>query len=112
MVLERIDEDSLESIVAFKPQSSIGDKVSQCIYQSEDDEAWPSHARILLNVHDALVGIARKDQTKTALAICKRYAELPIMVQGEPLIIPADTKISVAGEDGIHRWSTLQEVHL
>jgi len=112
MVLERIDEDSLESIVAFKPQSSIGDKVSQVIYQSHSDEQWPRHARILLNVHDALIGIARADVTKTALAICKRYAESPIMVRGEPLIIPADTKISVPGEDGIHRWSTLKEVHL
>jgi DNA polymerase I-like protein with 3'-5' exonuclease and polymerase domains len=111
-VLERIDENSLESIVAFKPQSSIGDKVSSVIYLSESDDNWPRHARILLNVHDALVGIARKDVTKTALSICKRYAEAPIMVRGEPLIIPADCKISVAGEDGVHRWSTLKEVHL
>ena len=112
MVLERIDDAALESIVAFKPQSSIGDKVSSVIYQSEDDDKWPRHARILLNVHDALVGIARADCTKTALAICKHYAESPIMVRGEPLIIPADTKISVPGEDGVHRWSTLKEVHL
>jgi uracil-DNA glycosylase family 4 len=111
-VLERIDENSLESIVAFKPQSSIGDKVSSVIYLSESDDNWPRHARILLNVHDALVGIARKDVTKTALSICKRYAEAPIMVRGEPLIIPADCTISVAGEDGVHRWSTLKEVHL
>lgn len=112
MVLERIDENALESIVAFKPQSSIGDKVSSVIYQSESDDKWPRHARILLNVHDALVGIAREDVAKTALSICKRYAESPIMVRGEPLIIPADCKMSVPGEDGIHRWSTLKEVHI
>lgn len=112
MVLERIDENSLESIVAFKPQSSIGDKVSSVIYQSESDDDWPRHARILLNVHDALVGIAREDVAKTALAICKRYAESPIMVRGEPLIVPADCKLSVPGPDGVHRWSTLKEVIL
>lgn len=112
LVLERIDEDALESIVAFRPQSSIGDKVSQCIYRCHEHDAWPSHSRALLNVHDALVGISRRDQTKTALKLAISIVEEPIMVDGEPLIIPAEGKISVPGEDGVHRWSTLQGVQL
>lgn len=112
LILERITEESLESIIAFKPQSSIGDKVTQVIYQAHEDEAWPRRARIALNVHDAVVGLAHKDDAKRALAICVRYAEMPIMVRGEPMIIPADPKISVPGEDGVHRWSTLKGVTL
>lgn len=106
-IMERIDDNALESIVAFRPQSTIGDKVSQTIYKCHEHDAWPSHARVLLNVHDALVGIARKDQTKSALKLAMTIAEEPIMVHGEPLIIPAEGKISVPGEDGVHRWSTL-----
>ena len=111
-IMERLDEEALESIVAFKPQSTIGEKVGQVIYQCHEDSRWPSHARVVLNVHDALIGIARKDQTKTALRIAIEHAEKPIWVRGEPLIIPAEGKISVPGEDGIHRWSTLKKVKL
>ena len=44
----------------------------------------------------------------------KKHAEEPIkFTNGAPdLIIPADCKISHAGEDGIHRWSTLKDIVL
>lgn len=109
-IMERIEGDALDSIIAFKPQSSIGDKVCQVIYKSHEDDKWPSHARIAINVHDALIVLARQDQIKSALAIMKKYAEEPIMVRGEPLIIPAETKVSVPDEHGVHRWSQLKDV--
>lgn len=99
-VIQRIDDEVLASIVAFFPQSTLGDKVVQVWYQSEEDPEWPDDARICLNIHDALVCQASPKTIKTALRIMKRYAESPIMIQdawhgkAEPLIIPADCKIS------------------
>lgn len=112
-VMERLTEEAMESIVAFKPQSTIGDKVSQVIYQSQEDDKWDRRKeRICLNIHDALVGLATEKRAKTCLQIMKKYAEQPIMVRGEPLIIPADMGISQADESGLHRWSSIKKVKL
>lgn len=108
----RLNDEALDSIIAFKPQSTIGDKVKQIIYQCHDDPHWPHDAAIRLNVHDALIGLAPKKKAVKCLRIMKRYAEQPLTVNGMPLIIPADCKISVAGEDGKHRWSTLMKIDI
>lgn len=100
--LERLDgDDALASIVAFRPQSTIGDKVSQVWYQSHEDPRWDhSKAKIRINIHDALYGVATPDFVKTAMSIVKAYAEKPIMVTSivshktEPMIVPADFKWS------------------
>jgi len=68
--------------------------------------------RICLNVHDALVGLATKDRAMKCLKIMKKYAEEPIMVRGEQLIIPADLAMSVADEKGLHRWSNLKKIKI
>jgi hypothetical protein len=102
-VVQRLDDDVLKSIVAFYPQSTIGDKVVRTWYQCHEDDDWPTgHARIGIDVHDNLVGIAVPKVAKTCLQIMKKYAEEPIMIQdawgrrpAEPLSIPAETKISV-----------------
>jgi uracil-DNA glycosylase family 4 len=78
-IMERLTDESLESIVAFKPQSTIGDKVSQVIYQCHEDDEWDvKKERICLNVHDALVGLATKERAKKCLAIMKKWAETPL----------------------------------
>lgn len=112
VIMQRIDEAAFESIVAFRPQSTIGDKVCQVWYQSESDERWPEHCRIALNIHDALICHGPLSKIKTCLAIMKEHAESPILIKGEQLIIPADLKMSVADETGEHRWSTLKKVTL
>lgn len=116
-ILERIDPDNLGNLVAFIPQSTIGDKVKKVWYQCHEDPEWDmAKMRIKLNIHDALIGIATPDKVKTALKIAKKYAEAPIMIEDiyrkkvEPLIIPADVKISEPDEFGLHRWSTLKKV--
>jgi DNA polymerase I-like protein with 3'-5' exonuclease and polymerase domains len=109
-ILERITPEALESIVAFKPQSTLGDHVVRVMYRAEQDDAWPLYARMWLNIHDALIAIAPLDKLKTCLRIMKRYAEEPIIINGEPLIIPADVAISQPDEKGIHRWSTLKKL--
>lgn len=131
-VIQRIDEDVLKSIVAFYPQSTIGDKITQVWYQSEEDDEWPDQARVAIDVHDNLVAISAPQRVaKTALRIMKKYAESPIMIQDawkkkkhEPLIIPAECKISypsswdddekkfVPDKNGLHRWSNMEKVQI
>ena len=100
IILERIDDNSLDSIIAFRPQSTIGDKVSRVIYQSMEDDKWPFWARLSLNIHDALICLAHEDKMKTCLSIMRKYAEEPIIwpsiVTGEmcELIIPAEMKVT------------------
>lgn len=140
-VIQRLDDDALASIVAFYPQSTIGDKITQVWYQSEEDDKWPADARIAIDVHDNLVGMASRKTWKTALSICIKYAESPIMIQPTlwdgkpainrkpiPLIVPAEGKVSygvrgeldkktgkikyVEDEKGEHRWAFLKKVKL
>jgi len=106
-ISERLDGDGvLDSIVAFRPQSTIGDKVQRVWAQCHEDDRWDMNkARICMNVHDALWGIATKSFAKTALKIMKEYAEEPIPItsivsgKSRQLIIPADCKISDTTND-------------
>jgi uracil-DNA glycosylase len=115
IVLERLEKSKImDSIIAFKPQSTIGDKTQRVWYQCHEDPRWDKNkARIALNVHDALYGIATPEYAATALSIMKKYAEEPIMVQRTkdkvivPMIIPADCKMSKADASGFHRMSNL-----
>jgi len=109
--LEQITEDSFDSVIAFVPQSTIGDKVSQVIYQSEDDERWPKDARIWMNIHDALIALHRPEDKEVVQQVMKEHAESPIIIKGEPVTILTDLKESVADEQGVHRWSTLIEIN-
>ena len=130
-VIQRLDDDVMDSIIAFYPQSTIGDKVVQVWYQSESDDDWPLDARICLDVHDNLVAIAAPGKSiKSALAIMKKYAEQPIMVQDAwnnpaiPVVIQAELKQSyptvfdssknafVEDTKGLHRWSHMKDVTL
>lgn len=118
ILLERYDEEALKAIVAFYPQSTIGDKVSRCIYLCESDPDWPSErARIALNIHDALIAIHDLEVGDTVRRIMKKHAEEPIIIKGydgvtRELIIPCDLKASVPDEHGVHRWSTLEKVYV
>jgi DNA polymerase len=129
-VLQPVDDEVSKSVVAFYPQSTIGDKVVQVWYQAEEDDDWPKgHARVAINVHDNLVGIAETKYAKVALRILKKYAESPLLIQdawgrrpAEPLSIGADCKISyptswdektkrfVEDAKGLHRWSNMKSV--
>lgn len=130
-VLQAIDDDVLKSVIAFYPQSTIGDKITQVWYRSAEDDNWPNGARIAIDVHDNLVAIANPKVAKTALRVLKKYAESPIYIQdawgrrkAEPLSIAAECKISVpsswddktkrfvANPKGLHRWSNMGVVHV
>jgi uracil-DNA glycosylase family 4 len=108
--LERFTEESFDSCIAFVPQSTIGDKVASVIYLCHDDPEWPSDARMVLNIHDALIAIHRPDDAECIQRLMKKHAEEPIMIRAEPITIFTDIKASVPDSMGIHRWSTLREV--
>ena len=114
-MMERISPESMESLVAFKPQSSAGDHIIRVMYQSEDDPRWPHNSRIWMNIHDALIVLAPLDKVELCLSIMKKYAEQPIYIRPDinpPLIVPADTKIAVPDDKGIIRWSTMKKHHV
>lgn len=110
ILLERFGDEALESVVAFKPQSTIGDKVCRVIRQCENDVRWPKDARIALNVHDALIALAPLTNWKRVAQLMVHYAEEPLLLNGEQLIIPADIGLSQADETGLHRWSTIKKI--
>lgn len=142
-VIQRLDDDLLDSLIANYPQSTVGDKVVRVWYQCAEDRDWPTgRARIAIDVHDNLVGIAEPRVAKTCLRIMKKYAEEPLTIQDiyknkpEQLIIPAELKIStptlwnpkakvdwqgkkmkqpgafVCDSHGLHRWAHMEVVHL
>lgn len=118
ILLSRLDTDeALDSIVAFEPQSSIGDKVCQVIYQAHEDKDWPRSSRgleaaVTLNIHDALIAIARLEDMQGVARILYKYATSPIVVRNQELSIPAEIGLSQPDELGIHRWSTIKKVKM
>lgn len=109
----RMDDEALKSIVAFRPQSTIGDHILRVWRKSQTDDSWPKqHARIMLNNHDALIAMVLIERAMDALRIMVKHAEEPIIVRPNlpPMIIPAEAKISIPDERGIHRWSSLAPV--
>jgi hypothetical protein len=118
ILLSRLDdEDAMRSIVAFEPQSSIGDKVCQVIYQCHEDPDWPRsryglEAAVSLNIHDALICIARDAKIRGCLEIMRRHATRPLLVRGTELHIPAEMGMSEPDENGMHRWSTIKKLKL
>lgn len=109
VLMERPTDEALDSIIAFRPQSTIGDKVCQVWYESEEDRDWPRDCRIAMNIHDALIAHGPISQIPEALHIMKKHAEKPIIIRGEECIIPAAAKMSKPDATGVHRWSTLEK---
>lgn len=142
MVIQRLDDDVLDSIIAYYPQSTIGDKVTRTWYMAEEDDDWPDkmYARVAIDVHDNLVALTTPKYQKTVGRILKKHAEEPLMISDawnnkpEELIIDAELKFSyptlwkdkarkdkktgqwvgdfVEDKNGLHRWSHMKKVHL
>lgn len=104
------DDEAMDSIIAFKPQSTIGDHVSRMIYLCEDDSQWPKTARICLNIHDALIALNRIEDGPTVRAIMKKYGELTIPSEHGNIDIPFEVKHSTPDEYGVRRWSTMEKI--
>lgn len=99
-LLDKPDPRDLGQYVAFYFQSSIGDKVARCVYMIEDDPEWPKEARMLLNIHDALIAIHKPEDGDLCRRIMKKHAQEIMYIECidkkiRELIIPADFKRSV-----------------
>lgn len=109
----RYTKSQTEGIVAFKPQAMVGRWMKKTWVDCHNDDDWPhDKARILLNVHDALIAMARQSVAKSCLRLMVKHAEKPIPIGNEELIIPASCAMSVADEFGKHRWSGLKKIKL
>jgi uracil-DNA glycosylase len=112
ILLERFDDTSvaLDSIIAFKPQSTAGDHIASVIYKCERDPRWPKSARMMLNVHDADIAMCKPEDNETVAGLMKLYAEEPIMINGYAMSVPAEFGISQPDAEGVHRWSTIKKL--
>lgn len=109
----RLTDDMFDSVIAFRPQSTIGDKVASVIYLCHNHPDWPhEYARMSLNIHDALIALHKDDPSinETVVGIMKEQAESPIPIRGQQVSILTDFKQSVPDDEGIHRWSTLKDI--
>ena len=79
-------------------------------YKAQEDDKWPMYARIPFNNHDSLTAMCRERDAQRVALVMRKYAEAPLIIHGEPLIIPADFKISVPDENGVHRWSNMKKL--
>jgi uracil-DNA glycosylase family 4 len=121
LLMERWDDAALDSIVAFEPQSINGDHTSSVIYKCHADPDWPPTARILINVHDANIALNRHEDGDAVRQIMRKHAEQPLYINSvqnrlkgidspTELIVPAELGVSVADQDGVHRWSGIKKV--
>lgn len=107
-----LDESLLDSIIAFKPQSTLGDHVTEVQWKSQEDYKWPRSARIPFNNHDSLTAMCKYDDVELVANIMKKYMEQPLIIKGDALIIPSDFKVSYPDEKGTHRWSAMKKLVL
>lgn len=108
----RIDDTLIDSIIAFKPQSTLGDFVCGVQWKVQEDDEWPLYARVPFNNHDSLTAMCRGKDVQLVARLLRKYAEAPLIIKGEQLIIPADFKESFADEQGMHRWSNLKKLKM
>lgn len=109
--LEPLTDTNMDSIIAFKPQSTIGDYVASIIADVEEDPEFPKDkARCLLNIHDALIFLYKLDVEELMMKLIWKHANKPITINGEQVVIGMDFKKSYPDENGVHRWSTLKGV--
>ncbi len=88
---DRDDPMWLNKMVAAVPQSSAAILVNKAIVALEANEK--GKIQTLLQVHDSIVCQFDKDDT-TALERIKKYMEIVIPYENDPLVIPAGIKVS------------------
>ena len=109
--LEPLTDTNMDSIIAFKPQSTIGDYVASIIADVEEDPEFPKDkARCLLNIHDALIFLYKLDVEDLMMKLIWKWANKPLNINGEEVVIGMDFKKGYPDENGVIRWSTLKGV--
>jgi DNA polymerase I-like protein with 3'-5' exonuclease and polymerase domains len=91
--LGRLNDSTYRAAYAFSPQSTVGELLQigiQSIYEKHSD-----YIDILLNVHDEIIAQVNNDEAtiSSAIADMRKCLEIPIEINGRPLVIPTEFKI-------------------
>ena len=63
-------------------------------------------------MHDSVKALVMPEVRIKCANILRKYAEREFIINGRSMIIPADFKVSVPDDFGIHRYSTLKKLKL
>lgn len=85
----RLNDELFRSAIAFRPQSVVG-RILQIAIQDIHEKL--DIYEPLLNVHDEVVGQCREKDLEEVKGRVKELMEIPHIVGGEELVIPADFK--------------------
>ena len=101
MFLGRLGEDLFRKGYAFLPQSTCVDYINRALVridlQTEDEFAR-------LQVHDAIVGVCRKEREEQVKQLIIRELAEPVVIRGKALVIPVELKRSE------RNWRDMEEV--
>lgn len=96
----RINTNLFNSAIAFIPQSTVG-RILEVGTQAVTDDLG-EYLNILLNVHDELIVQAKEKDVDWLIPEIKKRLEIPHVVKGQELIIPADIKLG-------YNWKELKD---
>ncbi len=89
--LDRINQTTLRSAIAFVPQSTIGDQINRAF--SRIDFRLPKGCRLILQIHDEVVCESPPALVLKCASIIKEELEHPIVINGRELIVPSEVSV-------------------
>jgi DNA polymerase I-like protein with 3'-5' exonuclease and polymerase domains len=84
---------ALNSWIAWLPQSTIADHLNDRLADSFE-RLDPDPLMVLLQIHDAILGQARRSKVRLAARSLKSLMEKPVEINGREILIPADVATS------------------
>lgn len=94
--------------LAFQPQCTVGVLAEMGMMACQD----VPDSEILLNAHDAVLGQCDEDKAAVVIPAIVKAMEIPLMIHGKQLIIPADAKFGRNWEEaaddnpeGLKKWA-------
>lgn len=94
--------------LAFQPQCTVGVLAEMGMMACQD----VPDSEILLNAHDAVLGQCDEDKAAVVVPAIVKAMEIPLMIHGKELIIPADAKVgrnweeaSDGNPEGLKKWA-------
>lgn len=92
------DQATFREAIAFVPQSLIADIQNTGIFN-----VWwnmdPSEVQVLLQIHDALLGMVREDEVHKVLPRLEEMLSIPVEVRGRTMTIPVESKAGISWGD-------------
>jgi uracil-DNA glycosylase len=99
--LGRLGEELFRKGFAFLPQSSCVEYVNRALVRVE---MQTEEEFLALQIHDAMFGVAKLEREAEVREVVLRELAVPVVVEGEPLVIPTELKRSEKN------WRDMEEV--